>query len=76
MIFLADIGVLTILFDIITTPDERTRDVRKTQKFLTSLASPACTFDVPEAVRQHAERLLHYYPDVAKMDVSHSASLH
>lgn len=59
-----------------TTPDERTRAVLKTREFLTALANSARTSDVPEIVRQRAETLLRYYPEVADMAIAHSACPH
>jgi hypothetical protein len=59
-----------------TTPDERTRAVLKSLEFLTALASPARTPDVPEAVRQRAETLLRYNPEVADMAIARNACPH
>jgi hypothetical protein len=56
-----------------TTPDERTRAVLKTQQLLLDLANPARTPDVPEAVRQRAETLLRHYPEFADMAIAHNA---
>ena len=59
-----------------TTPEERTRAVLKTREFLIALANSAWTSDVPEIVRQRAETLLCYYPEVADMAVAHNSCSH
>ena len=59
-----------------TTPEERTRAVLKTREFLIALANSARTSDVPEIVRQRAETLLRYYPEVADMEIAHRAGPH
>jgi hypothetical protein len=55
-----------------TTPEERTRAVLKTRQLLVDLANSSRTSGVPEAVRQRAETLLRYYPEVADMEISHN----
>ena len=59
-----------------TTPEERTRAVLKTRQFLVDLANSPQTSAVPEIVRQRAETLLRYYPEVADMDIAHRACAH
>lgn len=55
-----------------TTPKERTRAVLKTREFLITLANSSRTSDVPETIRQRAETLLRYYPEVADMVIAHN----
>ena len=55
-----------------TTPEERTRAVLNTREYLIALANSARTSDVPEIVRQRAETLLRYYPEVADMAIAHN----
>lgn len=59
-----------------TTPDERTRAVLKTREFLIALANSSRTSDVPEIIRQRAETLLRYYPEVADMAIAHNNCPH
>lgn len=56
-----------------TTAEERTRAVLKTREFLTTLATPPRTSDVPEAVRQCADTLLRHYLGVRDIRLAHGA---
>ena len=58
------------------TPDERTRAVLKTREFLIALTNSARMSDVPETMRQRAETLLRYYPEVADMAIAHNSCSH
>jgi hypothetical protein len=59
-----------------TTPDERTRAVLKARQLLIDLANSSRTSGVPEIVRQRAETLLRYYPEVADMEIAHNRCGH
>ena len=56
-----------------TTPDERTRAVLQTRRFLQLLTDPVATPDVPETVREEARRLLRHYPGEGDMSLAHTA---
>lgn len=45
-----------------TMPDERTRAVVNTHKFLRDLLDPKATPKVPKHIREKARRLLKHYP--------------
>lgn len=53
-----------------TVPEERTRAVLQTRRFLQQLSARA---DVPKAVRLEAERLLRHYPDAGHIDAAAAA---
>ena len=58
------------------TPEERTRAVLKTRQLLVELANSSRTSGVPEAIRQRAETLLRYYPEIADMEIAYNNCSH
>ena len=56
-----------------TTPYERTRAILETKEFLELLLDPVRTPGAPEAVREHARRLLRHYPDYANLRLANLA---
>jgi hypothetical protein len=59
-----------------TTPKERTRAVLKTRQPLVDLANSSRMSGVPETIRQRAETLLRYYPEVADLAITHNNCPH
>jgi hypothetical protein len=56
-----------------TMPDERTRALLLTERFLTDLINPSKTAKVPKNIREHARMLLRHYPsshDVALVNMA------
>lgn len=51
-----------------TLPDERTRAVIATRRFLRDLMNARETPRVPRAVREHACRLLRHYPSALDLE--------
>ena len=56
-----------------TMPDERTRAILETRKFLQSLTYPPNTPRVPKYVREMARRLLRHYPSNGDVALANSA---
>lgn len=54
-----------------TLPDERTRAVLQTRKFLRRLLNSKETPRVPKTIREEAHRLLKHYP--GELDLDHAA---
>lgn len=53
-----------------TLPDERTRAVYYTRKFLLDLLNPKATPRVPKDIRRHARSLLRHYPSLFDLSLA------
>lgn len=58
-----------------TMPDERTRAVINTRKFLRDLLDPKATPKVPKQIREAAYRLLKHYPSALYLKLAASGDL-
>lgn len=56
-----------------TTPDERTRAVLETRKFLQALAAGRMSRQSPELLQQYGRMLLRHYPSTADMHLTSDA---
>ena len=56
-----------------TVPDERTRAIVETKRFLDTLVNPMATPRVPAAVRETAQWLLRHYPTALDLQCAHDA---
>jgi hypothetical protein len=52
----------------LTIPEERTRTLIQTERFLRQLTITHETPDIPERVREEARRLLRHFPDATTVD--------
>lgn len=56
-----------------TVPDERTRAVLETRKFLVALAAGLMSHESPESLQNYGRMLLRHYPSAADMHLTAEA---